>query len=144
MTELDFLVREEAGGRTTPLFHVELKAGPGAIDEMTEFQLDINDSNDIIGVANNTNLPVYIFHIKLDHQYAPPTRATVTSGIWWTDIFTLLEKRLAVRSRRGEEKEAGYYDPAAFKPFDEFIGELEGRRYEELRGRLLDHPLTLT
>jgi len=144
LKELDFVVANVEGDQETPLFHIELKAGPGSIQEMLEFQLDINDSNDIIGCANNTKLPCYIFQEQLAHRYAPPTRATVAIGTWWTDIFTLLENQVAVRGRRGEEKEAGYYSPRAFKPIETFADELRERRYTRLKERLEKEPLTLT
>jgi hypothetical protein len=132
---LDFRV-DRSGQTDGPLFHVELKAGPGSIEEMNEFQLDVNDSNDMVGVANNTGLPVYIFHVELRHVYAPPTRATIPGGMWWTDIFTLLENRQAIKSRRGEDKKAGYYSPSAFKPINSFRQALEDKHYLVLRKRL--------
>ncbi len=141
---LDFLVSENQPLEPTPLFHIELKSGPGAIGEMREFQLDINDSNDIIGTVNNTKLPAYIFHVKLDHKYMPPTRATEATGMWYTDIFTLLEHKLAQRARRGEDKDAGYYAPTAFKPIDDFIEEIRSKRYQRLARRVLDEPLKLS
>ena len=48
---------EVRDGLEVPIFHVELKTGPGAIDTMKEFQLDVNDSNDIAGAVNHTRLP---------------------------------------------------------------------------------------
>ena len=140
---LDFRV-ERIGGAANQLFHIELKAGPGSIEQMNEFQLDINDSNDIVGVANKTGLPVYIFHVELRHVYAAPTRATTAGGMWWTDIFTLLENRRAIRSRRGEDKQAGYYSPSAFLSIDSFRRELQDEHYAILRERLAREPLNFT
>jgi len=138
---LDFWVEERppAGGK--PLFHIELKSGPSAIDQMREFQLDINDSDDIIGAANNTGLPVYIFHVQTAFEYDPPTRSSAVRGIWWTDVFRLLEHRLSVHARRGEDKDAGYYSPAAFSTIDTFPAELRGKQYLELQQRLKKTPL---
>jgi hypothetical protein len=144
LSELDFLVEQRPPEPGKPLFHIELKSGPGAIDEMSEFQLDINDSNDIIGAANNTHLPVYIFHVQTAFEYDPPTRASVACGVWWTDIFRLLEHRLSVRTRRGEDKEAGYYSPSAFQGISIFPEELRTSRYLELQRRLIEHTLELT
>lgn len=141
---LDFAVEKKVGERATPLFHIELKSGPGSIEEMSEFQLDINDSNDIIGVVLNTKLPAYIFHVQLEHDYAPPTRATVAKGIWWTDIFTFFESRIAIRARRGEDKQAGYYLPSVFRPISTFLNELKNERYLELREHLKKHTLTFS
>jgi hypothetical protein len=111
---------------------------------MSEFQLDINDSNDIIGVVNKTHLPAYVFHVQLDHEYRPPTRRTVAAGIWFTDIVTLLDNRIAVRRRRGEQKDAGYYRPEAFRPIEEFPGRLAERQYEQLGLALLNRQLEMT
>jgi len=143
---LDFIVEEQIGGELAfeSRFHIELKAGPGNIDAMSEFQLDINDSNDIIGVVNLTHLPAYVFHVQLDHEYLPPTRRTVAAGIWFTDIVTLLENRITVRRRRGEQKDAGYYRPEAFRPIEEFPGRLAERQYEQLGLALLDRPPVMT
>jgi hypothetical protein len=141
---LDFAVEERTGVKATSLFHIELKSGPGAIEEMREFQLDINDSNDIIGAVINTKLPAYIFHVQLEHEYAPPTRSTLARGIWWTDIFTFFEKRIAIRARRGEDKQAGYYSPSVFKPIATFLDELKNKRYIELKKRLKKNTLAFS
>jgi hypothetical protein len=143
LDRLDFLVSEEVARVQQPRFHIELKTGPSAIETMTEFQLDVNDSNDIAGAVNHTHLPAYIFHVQLDHEYRPPTRRAVVRGIWWTDVITLNEHRKDVRNRRGEDKDAGYYDTAAFQPIETFRGELQARRFEDLHRRVLANPITL-
>lgn len=145
LTFLDFIVeRDGKDGSFGALFHIELKSGPGSIDAMSKFQLDINDSNDIIGVVNNTRLPAYIFHVQLSHRYRGPTRQTVAAGMWFTDIFTLLSKRLSVKTRRDEEKKAGYYSPSAFKPIDDFSAFLGAAHHEELLKRLSGQALEMT
>ena len=53
LNTLDFIV---LGENQDPLFHIELKTGPGTLSQMREFQLDVNDSNDIMGAVNNTQL----------------------------------------------------------------------------------------
>jgi hypothetical protein len=142
---LDFIVEEQIGSTAwKTLFHIELKAGPGSIDEMSEFQLDINDSNDIIGVVNKTNLPAYIFHAQLGHEYQPPTRRTTALGMWFTDIVTLLANRTAVRQRRGDQKDAGYYKPSAFRPIDEFLSRVTARHYDQLQKQLAAKKLEMT
>jgi hypothetical protein len=141
---LDFIVEQGKENTFEALFHIELKSGPGNIDEMSEFQLDINDSNDIIGVVNNTHLPAYIFHVQLRHEYRAPTRCTVATGMWFTDVFTLLSKLLSVRVRRGEQKKAGYYSPSAFRPIDEFSAELASGHYKELGEKLKQQTLEMT
>lgn len=144
LTELDFVVKNRRLKNQKLLFHIELKSGPGAVDEMREFQLDINDSNDIVGAANNTGLPVYIFHVQTEFKYDPPTRASVARKIWWTDISKLLKHRLSVRTRRGEDKKAGYYSPMAFQTMDTFPEELRSKRYRKLQRRLSRRPLKFT
>jgi hypothetical protein len=141
---LDFVVEEQDADVYKALFHIELKAGPGSVDEMGEFQLDINDSNDIIGAVVKTGLPAYIVHVQLDHEYRPPTRRTVPKGLWFTDIFALLENRLSVKVRRGEDKQAGYYRPSAFCPIGEFMDVLKTRHYEGLTKLVADHTLKMT
>ena len=136
LSSLDFLVEEKAN----QLFHIELKAGPGAVDEMREFQLDINDSNDIIGVVNNTGLPAYIFHVQLRSVFQPPTRSTEAVNIWWTDLPAFLANRRKIAQRRGEDKQAGYYDPRCFRPIDQFLDELRGRGYEAMSEQLRHNP----
>jgi hypothetical protein len=120
LTELDFVVMNRKLKRRKPLFHIELKSGHAAIDEMREFHMGSGDSNGMVGVANNTGLPVYIFHVQTEFIYDLPTRASVARQIWWTDIFKLLKHRTSVRTRRGEDKRAGYYSPAAFQTMDTF------------------------
>jgi len=141
---LDFWVEERPPETGVPLFHIELKSGPSSIEEMREFQLDINDSDDIIGAVINTGMPAYIFHVQTAFQYNPPTRSSVVRGMWWTDIFTLLEHRLAVRARRGEDKDAGYYSPSAFSLISTFPQELSNKRYVELSERLKSSPMKLS
>lgn len=141
LTALDFLAEENGD---TPLFHIELKSGPGAIDEMREFQLDINDSNDIIGVVNKTGLPAYIFHVQLGTVFQGPTRRTKAVNMWWTDLPTFLASRRRIAQRRGEDKKAGYYDPRCFRPIEEFLNELRNRGYETMAEVLRQSPPTMS
>jgi hypothetical protein len=133
---LDFLVTEARGARAVPIFHVEQKSGPSSIEGMSEFQLDVNDSNDIAGVVNLTKLPAYIFHVQLTFEYHPPTRRTVANGLWWTDVLALEANRKSVKARRGEDKLAGYYKTGAFRPIATFHEELATRRFEELARKI--------
>jgi hypothetical protein len=127
---LDFLVSEMPAGR--PLFHIELKTGPGSIEEMNEFQLDVNDYDDIVGAVKNTRLPAYVFHAQVVHSYEPPTRYSVPRGIWYSDVWTLKTNRKDTRQRRGEDKQAGYYRTEAFRPIQDFTQEIATKRYVEL------------
>jgi hypothetical protein len=143
LTALDFVVKNGRLKKRQLLFHIELKSGPRSIEEMGTFQLDINDSNDMIGVMNNTRLPAYIFHVQTEFCFDPPTRASKAKGIWWTDFFTLRKNRTSIKRRKGEYKEAGYYRPSAFKPIDSFSAELRSKRYRELERHLLAHRLRM-
>lgn len=138
---LDFCVVDQSAASNQPLFYVEMKAGPGSIEEMREFQLDVNDSNDIANVCNRTGHPAYVFHVQVLEDYTPPTRRSVANGLWWTDIFTLAENLKTVKARRGEDKDAGYYDPRVFKAKEEFLEEIRAQRYLQLRERLSTNPL---
>lgn len=140
LTDADFLVSEASRGQEIPRFHIELKTGPGAIDEMTEFQLDVNDYNDVVGPVRNTGLPAYVFHVQLGMEYLPPTRRSVARRIWWTDVATLTRHLKRRAQRRDESKAAFYFDPKAFRPAEEFGAHLERRGFEEVRNALLSDP----
>ena len=132
LEDLDFLVSEEVGGDVKPAFHIELKSGPGSIEAMTEFQLDVNDFNDIAGAINNTKLPAYIVHVQLAQEYDPPTRRTVAAAIWWTDPERLRAHLKTIKKRRGEDKQAAYFEPEAFRPWPTFREEMAARGFEAL------------
>ena len=117
---LDFLVSNTSKAPAATLFHIEQKTGPGSIDEMSEFQLDVNDFNDIAGATNKTGRPSYIIHVQATYDYLMPTRRTIIKGMWWTDIFTLKENEKRISNRRDEDERAIYYKPAAFKPIETF------------------------
>jgi len=129
---LDYLVSERVGDEKIGRFHIELKSGPGSIEQMKEFQLDVNDFNDIAGAINNTGVPAYIFHLKLDQEHRAPTRRTIAAGMWWTDPETLRANLKNIKKRRGEDKPAAYFRPSAFRPWSVFEKELASRRFEEL------------
>jgi hypothetical protein len=141
---LDFAVYDDSVNSDVPAFHIEMKTGPGSIDEMDEFQLDVNDSNDIARVCSSSAVPAYIFHVQVAEEYAPPTRHSVAVGMWWTDCFRLGENLRNIRPRRGEEdKNAGYYSAKAFLPMEDFLTELRDRRYLTLRDMLANQPLPI-
>jgi hypothetical protein len=138
LTVLDFLVsrRDPKLLVSTPLFHVEQKAGPGSIEEMKEFQLDVNDFDDILAAAQNTGLPAYVFHVQLGLEFVKATRRVVTHRIWWTDILRLKGAFKSVKGRRGEDKQAAYFKPEAFQPIDLFLSELRQERYRSMAEQL--------
>ena len=140
---LHFIVEEQKGDVYKSSISYRSQGGAGERWRNGRISvLDINDvQNDIIGAVVKTGLPAYIFHAQLDHEYRPPTRRTVPKGLWFTDIFTLLENRLSVKVRRGEDKQAGYYRPSAFRPISEFLDVLKTRAITRL-GKILGGPDT--
>lgn len=140
---LDFIVTDDRKNPPTKLFHIEQKAGPGSIDEMSEFQLDVNDFNDIAGAMNMTKTPCYVVHVQVKHEYAPPTRMTTVSNMWWTDIFAIEQNKKRVAGRRGEDKQAIYFKPAAFKPIETFAEEVLKAGYTAQSAALAKSPIAL-
>jgi hypothetical protein len=143
LTILDFLVSDVSKKPAKPLFHIEQKTGPGSIEEMKKFQLDVNDFNDIAGAINYTDLPAYIMHVQAQREYLLPTSKTIVSGMWWTDILTLMAHQKKIAVRRGEDKRAVYYNPAAFQPIDGFLEVLKAKRYKALAAALAKTPVLL-
>lgn len=128
LNTLDFLVSED----DKPLFHIELKSGPMSVLDMTEFQLDVNDFDDIIGATCFTRLPTYIIHVEVGVRYAPPTCRVVALSAWWTDFHRLRAGLASVKKRRNEDKDAGYFRRDAFEPIDTFPAEIDRRGFETL------------
>jgi len=136
---VDFLVRNTALEGSPLVFFIELKTGPSSLlgeSGMREFQLDVNDYNDIVTVMREKERPAYVFHAQVTEEYVLPTRRSVGRAVWWTDIFTLRSNLKQVRQRRGEDKDAGYYYPEAFRPIETFLAELESAGYERLAEKL--------
>jgi hypothetical protein len=136
---IDFLVRDKSLASAPVLFYIELKTGPSSLLDqagMREFQLDVNDYVDIITVMRDEGKPAYVFHAQVTEEYSLPTRRSVGREVWWTDIFSLRSSLKEVRQRRGEDKDAGYYDPKVFRPIEEFPAELSSRGYLRLSQKL--------
>lgn len=143
LSVLDFLVSDNSTNPPTPLFHIEQKTGPGSIDNMSVFQLDVNDFNDIAGAVNKTELPSYIVHVQAGREFDFPTSKTVVQGMWWTDVFLLQENQKHVGARRNGDKDAISYKPEAFKSIDSFPGEIANRGFEKLTAKLRRKKLRL-
>ena len=141
--ELDYRVSRRHTDGVEPLFCIELKAGPASIDEMSEFQLDVNDFNDIANGCNGCGLPAYVFHVQINDDYLPPTRRSVAKNLWWTDVWSPNEARKSVRQRRGEDKRAAYYKPSTFRGREAFLEELRSGGYAGLTQRLKANKISL-
>lgn len=139
---LDFLVFE-LGTEERTVFYIEQKSGPGSVEEMKEFQLDVNDYDDILGVSANLGLPGYVFHVQLDLEYENGTRRVVPRAIWWTDIVRLRATLKRVAARRGEDKRAAYFRPDAFQSIDTFVEELKGHGPGKLADQIKAKDLRL-
>ena len=136
---IDFQVRDMNLDGNPVVFLIELKAGPSSLsggDAMREFQLDVNDYEDIVNVMRAEGKPAYVFHAQVIEEYSLPTRRSVGKAVWWTDIFSLRNNLKYVKQRRGEDKDAGYYNPGVFKAIEQFGAELDGKGYEILTSRL--------
>ena len=136
---IDFRVIDTSLSDKAVVFFIELKTGPSSLLDdkgMREFQLDVNDYVDIVNVMRAEGKPAYVFHAQVTEEYSLPTKRSVGRAVWWTDIFTLRSSLKQVRQRRGEDKDAGYYYPQAFKPIEHFRTELDSKGYLKLAQRL--------
>ena len=140
---LDFQVIDTSKKPMKLLFHIEQKAGPASISEMKEFQLDVNDYNDIAGAMNVTLTPAYVVHVQAGRQYALPTNRTVAQGLWWTDMYTLKRNQKRVATRRGSDKKAIYFKPSAFRSIGTFSNELAKKSYLAMARRIKSKKLRL-
>jgi hypothetical protein len=132
---IDFQVRDMNLTGSPVVFFIELKTGPSSLSgtqAMREFQLDVNDYEDIVNVMRAEGKPAYVFHAQVTEEYSLPTKRSVGKAVWWTDIFTLRNNLKYVKQRRGEDKDAGYYHPGIFKPIEQFGAELTSKGYETL------------
>lgn len=136
---IDFRVKDVNAADKPIVFFIELKTGPSSLSggqAMREFQLDVNDYEDIVKVMRAEGKPAYVFHAQVVEEYHLPSKRSIGKALWWTDIFTLRDNLKYVKQRRGEDKKAGYYDPKAFKPIEQFQVELANKGYEALNSRL--------
>lgn len=143
LSTLDYEVRDTTQQGDPIAFHIELKSGPASIETMSEFQLDVNDFDDIVGAACFTKLPAYVIHVQIQPVYLLPTKGHQATGAWWTDFARLRAALNSVKGRRGEDKAAAYFDPSAFSPFATFTDELRTQGYVALGKKLNPSALAL-
>jgi hypothetical protein len=128
LQQLDFRVEELGTGN---VFLIELKTGPGNPKEMKDFQLDVNDVQDISTAMEILHLPAYVFHVQIENEYRGATRRPVARNLWWADVTTFLAAESSRAERRDERKQAIYFDPSVFQAKESFVEELLERRFED-------------
>lgn len=124
-TTLDLRARKLADN--SPAFWVEIKTGPGSIDEISEFQLDCSDCDDIMNAVRTSGIPALLVHCQIAKFPQPPTMRLLGQAVWWTDLRAFANAFNAVRARRGNERKfAAYFDTKCFRPvatFGTFLAE---------------------
>jgi hypothetical protein len=141
LENLDFIVADNALKPAKSIFHIEQKTGPGSIDEIKEFQLDVNDINDIVGAMKHTKIPSYVIHVQAVQEYSLPTKESVVRAMWWTDPYKIKANLKRVGSRADENKKAIFFKPAAFAPISTFLDELKNKGYEKLAAEMNKNPI---
>jgi len=134
--DLDFTVIEIDDTKDRPLALIEMKTGPGSVESMREFQLDLNDYVDIASAVRGTGLPAYLVHVQVDTEIIPPTSRSVAVDMWWTDVLTLRQGFVRLAKRRDESKVAGYFSTSVFKAAALLATEFETHGYELLMEQL--------
>ncbi len=86
---IDFVVRDRESKKV--LFGIENKTGPGAVPEMSRFQLDKSDCDAILNEMANFKAPAYIIHAQVLQVWHGPTTGHKTAGLWWTDPYRMGE-----------------------------------------------------
>jgi hypothetical protein len=135
-TQLDFLGVERACNQR--LFWLELKTGRNALGDMTTFQLDVSDCDDVLNVVQVTGLPALLCHVHVAQEFQPPTSRFIGVGIWWTDIFAMSDGFIELRQRRFDSgKRAAHFDPGCFRTLDALAEMLSQGHHLALRLRLV-------
>lgn len=116
------------------IFAIEMKTGRSNIKEMSSFQLDKSDCDDILAfLQTQYKVPTFLFHVQVLEDYKPPTFRYVVINAWWSSLYDLEKNFMASRVRSRERRLAIYYNKDAFKPISEFVnyilgGGLEGEK----------------
>lgn len=98
---------------------IELKTGPGAINEISEFQLDCSDCDDIENVVRTSGVPAILMHCQIAKSPEPPTMRLTGLDLWWTDLHSFAKAHTGVKPRRGNERKlAAYFATNCFRPID--------------------------
>jgi hypothetical protein len=121
----------------TKILLIEIKTGRNAINEMSSFQLDLSDCDDILEFVKGELVATYVLHVQVVQEFSPPTSYFRPIGLWWTDIFKMEKNFQKVTKRRIDRgKLAAHYDVGCFEDITSFIREVRERRYEILTEKL--------
>jgi hypothetical protein len=124
-TKLDLEAVDPSTGQRH--FWIELKTGPGSIDEIPEFQLDTTDCDDIQNAVLTSGVPALLIHCQVEKQPSPPTMRLTPQGLWWTDLGAFAGSFIKAAPRRGNErKNAASFAPNCFQRIDTLAGFLAG------------------
>ena len=113
---------------------IEVKTGRSSISEMSSFQLDFSDCDDILEFVRRELLPTYMFHVQIAEEFSPPTGYFTARNMWWIDIFKM-EKcfERAVKRRINRGKQAAYYNRKCFQDMTSFANHVIQKEYIDLR-----------
>jgi hypothetical protein len=132
---LDLLATDRTTGE--PLFWTEVKTGPGSATQMSAFQLDCSDCDDITNTMETSGLPAILVHCQIAKVPQPPTMRLVGNDAWWTDIFDFAEAFRQTAPRRGNERKlAAYFSISCFRPMGDLVGYLVNKQYRSDLARL--------
>jgi hypothetical protein len=125
---LDLLATDRPSGEA--MFWIEVKTGPGSPTEMSAFQLDCSDCDDITNTMGTSGLPAILIHSQIAKVPQPPTMRLIGSDAWWTDIFAFADAFQKTAPRRGNERKiAAYFSTSCFRPLADLVGYLVNKQY---------------
>jgi len=124
------------GSSTDPLFGVEMKTGRSAIPDMSMFQLDVSDCDDILGWVKPLVLPAFLFHIQVTEDFRPPTSRRAARDGWYIDVFEMEQNFKGTRQRSGENRPAAYFNRKGFHPLQAFGGPNFLQELEKMKNKL--------
>jgi hypothetical protein len=118
------------------IFAIEMKSGKSSPRTMSQFQLDVNDCNDILSWLKASRIPAFLFHLQVRDEYDPPTARKVAIAGWYMDVFEMQQNFMTIRKRGKEIRDAAYYNKKGFHPLDNFIGPSFFHNLDKMRAKL--------
>jgi hypothetical protein len=128
------------GSSRDPVFGVEMKTGRNAVADMSIFQLDVSDCDDILGWVEPLRIPAFLFHIQVTEEFRPPTSRRIARGGWYMDVFEMEQNFRRTRQRPRENRPAAYFDRRGFHTLEIFLGPNFFKDLETMKERL-EHRL---